>query len=286
VNTPLQLTTRGAVEIPSESAESASLPALPEATARSAADAENALTGKEGQVLGDAGKMRAHAAQDFVVANPLEPAAVDYPGLLREALVSRAEILREDANVAAAQKGITIARSVLLPSVSLGYSYTLNPNASAFGGQKQSGQAVLTVNVPLFDAGEARGRVRTARAQVAAAETNRRTQVDAVTLEVRQAILNLQQAQGETAATRQALALADEAYRLARLRYSAGVTKQSGVSPLIELSDAQKTLSAAQSDYVNALYDYNNDRSALDKAVGRYSYTPVGPGYVAPIVVH
>jgi outer membrane protein TolC len=259
---------------------------LPEATARSAADAENALTGKEGQVLGDAGKTRADAARDFVVADPLAPSATDYTRLTQEALRSRAEILREDAYVAAAQKGITIARKGLLPSMSVGYSYTLNPNASAFGGQKQSGQAVLTVNVPLFDAGAVRGRVRTARSQVAAAETNRRTEVDAVTLEVREAILNLQQAQGETAATRQALAQADEAYRLARLRYSAGVTKQSGVSPLIELSDAQKTLSAAQSDYVNALYDYNNDRSALDKAVGRYSYTATGPGYAAPIVVH
>ena len=40
---------------------------------------------------------------------------------------------------------------------------------------------------------------------------------------------------------------------------------------MLELSDAQNTLTTAQKDYVNALYDYNDYRNALDKAVGRYS---------------
>jgi outer membrane protein TolC len=57
---------------------------------------------------------------------------------------------------------------------------------------------------------------------------------------------------------------------LAQLRYSVGVTSTSFTSPILELSDAQQTLSTSSKDYVNALYDYNNDKSALDKAVGRF----------------
>jgi outer membrane protein TolC len=72
-------------------------------------------------------------------------------------------------------------------------------------------------------------------------------------------------------AARSELAKADEGYRLARLRYSVGVTSTAYTSPILELSDAQKALSAAQNDYVNALYDYNSYQSALDKAVGRYA---------------
>ncbi len=83
-------------------------------------------------------------------------------------------------------------------------------------------------------------------------------------------------------ATCHELAQADEAYRLARLRYSAGITSEAGVSPIIELSDAQQSLTQARSDYVNALFDYNSDRSALDKAAGRYADTTGGPGYAAP----
>jgi outer membrane protein TolC len=83
--------------------------------------------------------------------------------------------------------------------------------------------------------------------------------------------MTLQESLAELKSARMELAKADEGYRLARLRYSAGTTSSSYTSPLLELSDAQSTLSTAQKDYVNALYDYNNDRCSLDKAIGRYS---------------
>ena len=276
VDTPLQATTAGAMEVP---AVERSLVSLPVPTSLGSAD-ENNLTGQEGRQLGDAGAKRAAQAQEFVVTDPMPVASsVYFQDVLAEALKNRPEILRAETNVEAARKGIAIARQSILPSANLGYTYTLSPDATS---QKRSGQATFTVSFPLYDAGAAHGKVRTANAAVAVAETNRRAQVDTVTLEVRQAYLNLQQALEEITAARQALAQADEAYRLARLRYSAGVTSQSGVSPIIELSNAQRSLTQAQSDYVNALYDYNNDRSALDKAAGRYSYTPVGPGYSGP----
>jgi outer membrane protein len=284
VDTLLQLTTAGAVEVPDASA---SLISLPQPSSRQDLT-ENDLTGQPGQTLGDAGKERANRAQTFVVSDPLplstapSTAQEKYASVLAEALQNRPEILREEASIAAVKKGIVVARSSLLPSTSLGYTYSVNPNASAFSGQKQSGTATLSFTVPLFDAGAARGRVRTARAQIAAAETNRRTQVDTVTREVRQAYLNLQQAQEQIVATRQELAQADEQYRLARLRYTAGVTNQTGVSPLIELSNAQQSLSQAQNNYVNALYDWNSYRSALDKAAGRYAYTGAKPGTPNP----
>jgi outer membrane protein TolC len=144
-----------------------------------------------------------------------------------------------------------------------------------------SGYTLLSVAVPLVDSGATRGRVRAARAQAASAETTRRSEIDTITLEVRQVWISLIQYQEQVATARQELAQADEAYRLARLRYEAGVTSQSGVSPLIELSNAEKSLAQAESDYVNALYDYNGGRSALDKAVGRYAYAAGAPGYRA-----
>jgi outer membrane protein TolC len=81
----------------------------------------------------------------------------------------------------------------------------------------------------------------------------------------------VQQSLAQVRAAREELAKADEGYRLARLRYSAGVTSSAYISPLLELSDAQKSLSSAQKDYVNALYDYNDYSNALYKAVGRYA---------------
>jgi outer membrane protein TolC len=234
-----------------------------------------------GQLLGDKGATQADKLQDFTVANPIALDAT-FDRLLKETIGLRAEILEGDANIAAARKGILVARAGLLPGVSVGYNLAYAPDTGTFSGQALTGYASVNVNIPLYDSGATRGRVLRAHGLVATAETNRRDQVDTITLELRQAYLNLQQAEEGVRVARQELAQADESYRLARLRYSAGVTSQSGVSPLIEVSNAQQALSQAQSDYVNALFDFNNDRSALDKAIGRYSYTPGPLGFAAP----
>lgn len=266
VNTSLQITTEGAVEVPPTVAESETWPS----GAPNPAAAENSLRATPGQPLGDLGAASASSLRSFVVGNT-EPLGPEYDRLLAEAMCTRPEIARENASISAARKGIAVAKSGVLPSVSLGYQVSFTPDASGISTQTTTGYAILNVSLPLFDAGATRGKVKEAHSKLAAAETSRRAEVDAVALELRQAWLNLQQYQEQVASARQELAQADEAYRLAQLRYSAGVTSQAGVSPLIELSNAQKSLAQAQTDYVNALYDYNNGRSALDKAVGRYA---------------
>jgi outer membrane protein len=267
VSTPIQLTTEGAVELPASGATSAPS-GIGAETGRPAEQAIPSIA--PGQHLGDQGAAQAGKLQSFVVSDPV-PLGAEYDTLLREALTSRPEIAREDASVAAARKGVYVARSGAWPGLSLSYSQAYNPDASGLSSQTLTGYTLLSVNLPILDAGATRGRVQQARARVSAAETGRRTQVDAVTLEVRQTWLDLRQYLGQVGAARQELAQADEAYRLAQGRYSAGLTAQAGISPLIELSSAQKALIQAQSDYVNALYDYNAGRSALDKAVGRYA---------------
>ena len=159
-------------------------------------------------------------------------------------------------------------------------SYT--PDAAGFSPQTSIGTATVSVAIPLFDGGISGARVTQARANVATQEINRRASVDQVTLDVRQAYLNLTQFRNSVAVANAALTQAREAYRLARVRYAAGVAGQVGVSPQVEVSNAQTALTQAESAQVNALYDYNNSRATLDRAIGRYSYVPAGPGYAAP----
>ena len=119
-------------------------------------------------------------------------------------------------------------------------------------------------------------RVTQARADVATAETNRRQAVDVVNLDVRTAYLNLLQSRDRVAVANQALSEAVESFRLARVRYT------NGVSTLVEVSDAQNALTQAENNQVNALYDYNNARASLDKAAGRYAYLGNAAGFPAP----
>ena len=268
VVTPLEITTEGAVTIPDSAKTRYIVPRL-----KPSAPPENDLKIAADGTLGDAGSSAASQAINFQVSNPI-PEDGGFQKLLEEALHTRAEILRDDARIDAARKGIIVAKSGTLPSLSLGYNYSYTPNVGALG-QEHTGYGSLTLSIPIFDSGAARGRVTQARADISTQETNRRIDTDSITLELRQAYLNLQSAELSIKSSREALGQADEAYRLARLRYSSGVTSQTGVSPIVELSSAQQTLSQAQSTYVNALYDYNAGRSALDKAIGRYSYTAI-----------
>ena len=206
----------------------------------------------------------------------------DYDAVSKEAVQVRPEILEADANIAAARKGIALARRSQLPSLGFSVGGLYSPNAAGFSPRTTTAQAVLSLSMPIFDGGVARARVQEARSDVAMAETNRRQALDLVALEVRSAYLQLVQARDRVAVANQALSQAQEAFRLARVRYNAGVSAQAGISPLLEVSDAQAALTQAQNNRVNALYDYNNSRARLDKAAGRYSFVIGGPGYASP----
>jgi outer membrane protein len=206
----------------------------------------------------------------------------EYDALLQEALKTRPEILETQAQIAAAQRGVQYARRSTLPSLSVSLGYTYTPNATPGFARSNQGSATLGVNIPIFDAGLARERVQEARADVATAEINRRQATDQVQVDVQQAYITLVQARNRVAVANVELAQARESYRLARVRYNTGVSQQTGVSPIVELSNAQTSLTQAQINQINALYDYNNARAQLDRAVGRYSFTAAGPGYPAP----
>ena len=205
----------------------------------------------------------------------------DYEALLQEAMKTRPEILEGDAQIAAARRGIQYARRSTLPSVNLSLSNTFTPNYAGFT-RENVGAATLGVTIPIFDGGLARARVKEAHGVAAGAEVNRRQSVDQVQIDVQQAYIALVQGRSRVAVSNVGLAQAREAFRLARVRYTAGVSQQAGVSPQLELSNAQTTLAQAQSNQINALYDFNSARAQLDRAVGRYSFTATAPGYPAP----
>ena len=204
----------------------------------------------------------------------------EFDAVFQEALQNRPEILEEDAQISAARQGVRLARRSDLPALGLSLGYTGSPNAAGFTRTDQLA-ATLNVSVPIFDGGLARARVQEARADVATAQTNRRNAEDQVGLEVQQAYIALVQGRDRVQVANVGLSQAREAFRLARVRYNAGVSQQVGISPQLELINAQSTLAQAEANQVNAIYDYNVARAQLDKAAGRYSYVPFGGGYPA-----
>jgi len=190
---------------------------------------------------------------------------------LNEALDKRPEIREAAANIEAAKKGITLARRSTLPQMNLSWSYLYAPNAGGSNPLVHTWDAQAAVSIPIFDGGLARARRTEAQGVLAAAQVDKRQAVDQVTLEAEQAYLSVNEARLRVDVANQSLTQANAAFALAKVRYVAGVSAHAGISPLLELSDAQSALTLAESNQVNALYDYNSSMSRLNRALGRYA---------------
>lgn len=219
-----------------------------------------------------------------LAAPPAQPVddSLQIDAALQEAYRTRPEALQADAGIRAAEKGLVLANRSVLPSIGLAWNLQHTPDTGAFG-RKTSWSAVVRATVPLFDAGLSNARKQQARAGVEGARFNRQQALDGIALDVRQAYLDHRDATERLKVAEAGLVQATEAYRLAQVRYKAGVTMTPGGSPLLEISDAQTALTQAQTNHINAMYDIETARTRLLRAIGRFAYTDApNPGLSRP----
>ncbi|BCW95332.1 MAG: TolC family protein [Fimbriimonadales bacterium] len=182
--------------------------------------------------------------------------------LTQQAYQNRPEILAAQRGVELAQVNIQVARRGVLPSIVLTGQADFNLNTSAFNPRRETYTGVAVLSVPIWDGGITRAREAQARDELQIAELRLQQAKEGVALEVRQAYLNLQDAQKRLAVAQKGLEQATEALRLARVRFEAGV------SPQLEISDAELAFTQAQTNLVNAQFDYLDAYAALLRAVG------------------
>jgi outer membrane protein TolC len=179
------------------------------------------------------------------------------------ALKARPEVLRAEVQVRVAETGIKLARAGQEPMLSLGASGNYYPTPSFQFPREKTAAITATLTVPFYDGGLTRDRVKEARAQQENARTNLEGVQSDVTLDVRQAYLNLQTAAQQLSTTAVALQQARAAQELAQVRYAGQV------GLFLEVTDAQAALVRAETAQVNAVYDYLIARARFDAALGR-----------------
>jgi len=172
----------------------------------------------------------------------------------------RPELLEVRSRLQAARAGIELAASGGRPNVTVSAGYDVNGTAT----NSLNGAWFVTLGVTLsvFDGGITRERIREAALRVEQltvleAETRQRVEV-----EVRQAWLALQQAEGELTPAARAVEQGREASRLASVRYEAGV----GTS--LEVVSAQAALAQAEVALASARFGHHVARNRLLLATG------------------
>ena len=195
---------------------------------------------------------------------PLEKAESD-------ALKSRPELSKADADIETAKARVRTEESNYLPTLSANGAYnwaTGTQNLGQFSGFPLQGDiqnswnAGVMLSVPLFQGGLTKGRVSEARANLMALEMQRDAARQSILLEVNQSYADMESAKVRIEVMESSLQKARESLDLAQGRYEAGI------GPYIEVTDAQLAAVQAETDYVQAQYDYQLSVARLLKAMG------------------
>jgi outer membrane protein TolC len=216
-------------------------------------------------------------------------------------VADRAAVRSAELVVAARQLGVRVARADYFPTVSAflqsgyqafpppgmgfptsrgslsesncpaGSSPTLRCQNGGFFSDRQLG---LNISFPIFDGFRVKSNVDLAQAQVRLAELQLQQEREAVTIDIARARAEIRRSQAVFAARQQNAAEAEEAFRLATLRFARGLSTQ------LEVSDAQLALLTAQSTEARATYDLYLASADLARALGRP--IPLPPSAPAP----
>lgn len=218
------------------------------------------------------------SADGFAVARP-QPGDEDTAALLpspaavfAEAEGIRPEIRAEQLRLQGAERNIAIARSALYPQLSLSagmgtnYYKTSGFRADGFSSQLEnnfSQYVGLNLSVPLFSRFQTRNNIRAAKiereTQLLQLDNARKT----LYKEIQQACCNAVSAAAKCASSREAVAGSEAAFRLMTAKY------ENGKATVTEFNEAKNNYMKAESDLVQARYEYLFQRSLLDFYRGR-----------------
>ncbi len=173
----------------------------------------------------------------------------------------RWELVEADYGVRAAEASLRSAKAGYLPTVSVGGGYNWK-EASVTAIDKDDWAVQGGLSWSLWDGGATQASVKKADAAVKTAQETLLQAREKIELEVRQDYLNVLSYKEQIRAAEASVAQAEEAYKIATVRYSSGV----GIN--LDVLDAELALNTARTNYITALYNYNIGLATLEHAMG------------------
>jgi outer membrane protein len=177
------------------------------------------------------------------------------------ALEHRPEAIQADYNVQVAQEAVKSAKSGKLPTVTA--SAVKGWNDTEFPGMDKSTWSIgLTSTWTPFDSGVTNAKIKQSDSAVVKAAQLAKQTKDSIQLAVREAYLNMIEAEKRIDTSQVTVEQAEENLKIAEVRYSAGVGTNTDVI------DGQVALTTAKTNYIQAMYDFNTNKASLIKAMG------------------
>jgi|GEM_PF-336625 len=173
----------------------------------------------------------------------------DYKALAKKRLIS--------------EERVKIAEGRRLPDISVAGQYGgLSGTDTGF---RENWYYGLKLTMPIMDGGSIKSEINREKVQLEKAKEEERSLKHAITREVRDAHLNIANAQERKEVTIKAIENARENLRVERLKYDTGAAMTQDVI------DAQTALLRAETDYYQAIFDRETALAYLKKAIGEDS---------------
>lgn len=179
---------------------------------------------------------------------------------LSEALANRRDLKALEQKVEAAQHARKAATYERLPVIKFEGDYgDIGINVRHSHG---TGNAVGSLDVPIFEEPKLRGDAKKAQAQLDEENAKLSDLRGQIRQDVEDSLLDIESSAKQVQVAKSNVALAKEELKEAQERYAAGVTDN------LEVSQAQQALAKADAQYVSSLYAHNVAKLSLARAMG------------------
>jgi outer membrane protein TolC len=197
-----------------------------------------------------------------------KPEVGEFDAYVKTAFENRPEIKLLDVSLLQADQQIRLAKSKYYPEIAFTYQYISEGDSASVSGSRyvdaNHWEALIVANWTFWEWGKTyfAGREKeSVRRQLL--ETKADVE-DGIRLQVKQSMLDLDSSAKNIPTTQKGVDAGEENLRVNAERYKAQV------STITDLLDAQTLLARSRLDYYRALYDNNQAKARLDRAIGNY----------------
>ncbi len=194
------------------------------------------------------------------------PETGEFSSYVEQALRQRPEIKSLEVVLEQTAQRQRLAASDYYPEISLNYDYIKEGDEPNVKGSRvhdaNRWQVMAVMSWTFFEWGKTRSAVREVKSARMQLLQTRSAMEDNIRLEVKQAYLDLFEAEKNIPTTTKAVEQAEENLRVSRERYDAQVATST------EVLDAQTLLTQARTNYYRALYSHHLARARLERALG------------------
>ncbi len=190
----------------------------------------------------------------------------DPQDLQEMAAANRPDLRAAAERLRAGQAGLRSAKGGNYPSFFGSFNWRWRddefPNSTDDFDSRYTWDLAMGIRIPIFDGMLTRGNIGEARAALTTREREYEDMRDVVELEIKEALIGLEEARQRIRLSEQQLEAAQESYKLAEEQYEVGL------GTILELTEAGVELTLAESQRVDAITDYKVALAFLDRASG------------------